>query len=225
MDTRRLRIDTSNMMNMNSPANLMDIRDQVLKNLSQLQPPSGAAISEQPGLGRLPDAPEPDPDVRGGGRAVEELRAVKDGYDSDDEGTGNLEGKHMVSAGGGVAPEGRAGSATGSGTGEGAVVSESSPGVPIGTAPTAAAPVDAGAATQQQGQAHQMAPGERPNGTAAEAMDTDETGPTDMAAGTVGAVAGVANAGPVLGNGEGGSSPQEPSGLGHTQGTHAAGMP
>lgn len=33
----------------------------------------------------LPDAPEEDPDVRGGGQAHDEARIVKDGYDSDEE--------------------------------------------------------------------------------------------------------------------------------------------
>jgi hypothetical protein len=79
MDTRRLRIDTSNMMNMNARPDLARIRDAVLKNLAALPPPSGAAISHQPAPGMLPDAPEPDPDVRGGGKELDELRCVKDG--------------------------------------------------------------------------------------------------------------------------------------------------
>jgi hypothetical protein len=33
----------------------------------------------------LPDAPEEDPDVRGGGQTHDEGRIVKDGYDSDEE--------------------------------------------------------------------------------------------------------------------------------------------
>lgn len=89
MDTRRLRIDTSNMMNMNTKPQLLKIRDQVLRNLSTLPPPSGAAISHQPAPGILPDPPEADPDVRGGGKELDDVRIVKDGYDSDEEGAGN----------------------------------------------------------------------------------------------------------------------------------------
>jgi hypothetical protein len=89
MDTRRLRIDTSNMMNMNTKPQLLKICDQVLRNLSTLPPPSGAAISYQPAPGILPDPPEADPDVRGGGKELNDMRIVKDGYDSDEEGTGN----------------------------------------------------------------------------------------------------------------------------------------
>lgn len=88
MDTRKLRIHTSNMMNLNTRDSLVTIRDDCLRKIAALKPPSGAAISEQPAAGKLPDAPEADPDVRGGGAELDELRVVKDGYDSDEEAAG-----------------------------------------------------------------------------------------------------------------------------------------
>jgi hypothetical protein len=84
-DTKRLRIDVSNMMNLNSQDDLSRIRTEVLRNVAALPPPSGAAIGPVPAVGKIPDAPEPDPDVRGGGREHDERRVIKDGYDSDEE--------------------------------------------------------------------------------------------------------------------------------------------
>lgn len=76
------------MMNMNSNDSLIKLRDTVLEILSQMKAPSGVPISAQPAPGKLEDAPEEDPDVRGGGVALEERRVVKnEGYDSDEETT------------------------------------------------------------------------------------------------------------------------------------------
>jgi hypothetical protein len=222
MDTRRLRIDTSNMMNMNSRVNLLDIRDQVLKNLSQLQPPSGAAISNQPAPGKLPDTPEPDPDVRGGGQDLDDLRAVRDGYDSDEEGTGNrvLE-RGPTRRAAGAAAEGAAGSATGSGTGGGAVVAESGGRGGADDAP-AVAEVDGGAVDVE---ARSMsAPSEglaRPNGEGLDKMYV-ETGAVDLTAGTVELGTGSADA-PRAGIVGGGSTGQGASGAGHARGMQSAG--
>lgn len=75
-------------MNMNSNDSLIKLRDTVLEILSQMKAPTGVPISAQPAPGKLEEAPEEDPDVRGGGVALDERRVVKnDGYDSDEETT------------------------------------------------------------------------------------------------------------------------------------------
>ena len=78
-DTGRLRIDVSNMYNTNSAQDLETLRTEILQNLDSLRKPSGVAIAPQPAPGRLPDAPEEDPDVRGGGQLLDELNIKKDG--------------------------------------------------------------------------------------------------------------------------------------------------
>lgn len=75
-------------MNMNSNESLIKLRDTVLESLSHMTPPTGVAISAQPAPGKLEDAPEEDPDVRGGGAIHDELRVKKaDGYESEEEPT------------------------------------------------------------------------------------------------------------------------------------------
>ena len=87
-DTGRLRIDVSNMMNMNSNDSLVKLRDGILELLSKMRPPSGVAIAQQPAAAKLEDVPEGDPDVRGGGALQEEQRVQRtNGYDSDEETT------------------------------------------------------------------------------------------------------------------------------------------
>ena len=73
MDTRRLRIATSNMMNSNHRADLAKVRDAILKNLAALPPPGGAPLAAQPAAGKPADAPEEDPDARGGGACAPSL--------------------------------------------------------------------------------------------------------------------------------------------------------
>lgn len=97
-DTGRLRIDVSNMMNMNTNDSLIKLRDTVLEILSKMQPPTGVPISAQPAAAKLEDAPEADPDVRGGGPVLDELRVQpKDGYDSDEETTERVSEKEPPS--------------------------------------------------------------------------------------------------------------------------------
>jgi hypothetical protein len=79
-DTGRLRIDVSNMYNTNAQAELETLRANILQSLDNLRQPSGVAIAHQPAPGRLPDAPEEDPDVRGGGQLLDELTVKKEGY-------------------------------------------------------------------------------------------------------------------------------------------------
>lgn len=67
------------MYNTNTTGDLEKLRTEILQNLDSLRKPSGVAIAPQPAPGRLPDAPEEDPDVRGGGQLHEELHVNKDG--------------------------------------------------------------------------------------------------------------------------------------------------
>ena len=78
-DTGRLRIDVSNMYNTNTTDDLKALRTEILQNLDSLRKPSGVAIAPQPSPAKLPDAPEEDPDVRGGGQLHDELNINKDG--------------------------------------------------------------------------------------------------------------------------------------------------
>lgn len=67
------------MYNTNRMSDLEALRTEILQNLDSLRQPSGVAIAAQPAPGRLPDAPEEDPDVRGGGQLLDELTIKKDG--------------------------------------------------------------------------------------------------------------------------------------------------
>jgi histone deacetylase 1/2 len=100
MDTHRLRIAVSNMRNANTRDALESIKLKVLANLAALPPAPSAPIGEAPPGLVLPDAPEPDADVRGGGQAADDARVAKadDGYGSDGEaGARHVSAEEMTS--------------------------------------------------------------------------------------------------------------------------------
>eukprot|EP00891_Asterochloris_glomerata_P006381 jgi/Astpho2/6381/e_gw1.00091.20.1_t len=98
-DTRKLRITVSNMKNANSREALEATKLQVLQHLARLPAKPSAQFQEVPPEAQLPDAPEEDMDVRGGGQAADERHVQRaNGYDSDGEGEG-ARGKPFASTG------------------------------------------------------------------------------------------------------------------------------
>lgn len=86
MDTHKLRIAVSNMKNTNTRETLDRIKTQVLANLAQLPPVPSVPLAPRPPKTELPDAPEPDMDVRGGGQAYDDGRVAPEAdYATDDE--------------------------------------------------------------------------------------------------------------------------------------------
>lgn len=91
MDTHKLRIQVSNMKNGNTRESLDRIRTQILANLAELPPVPSAHMAPRPPKHELPELPEQDPDVRGGGQAYEDRRVRHDNdYDTDDEEVGGV---------------------------------------------------------------------------------------------------------------------------------------
>lgn len=78
MDTSKLRIATSNMKNMNSKEYLNLLVEEVLKNLSKVTPAPSVGIGNPTApLTKAEEAPEEDPDVRGGGTGHEDRRVER----------------------------------------------------------------------------------------------------------------------------------------------------
>jgi len=87
MDNQRLRIEVSNMENSNKREDLDRVKQQVLENLTQLPAVPSVPIVAAPPLAKVPDLPDEDMDVRGGGQAHADRRVGR-GDVSDDEGEG-----------------------------------------------------------------------------------------------------------------------------------------
>ncbi|KAF5843933.1 hypothetical protein DUNSADRAFT_55 [Dunaliella salina] len=86
LDTFSLRIQTSNMKNMNTREELEDIKMRVMEHLRHLPPVPSVQMAHMPPANQGPSQPEEDPDARGGGQIAEEMRRTRKGDDSDEEG-------------------------------------------------------------------------------------------------------------------------------------------
>lgn len=76
MDTGRLRIETSNMRNANTPEHLEMIKNRCLENLSRLPAAPGAPMEDRPPHHVVHLDSEGDPDQRGGGQYAAEVRRL-----------------------------------------------------------------------------------------------------------------------------------------------------
>mmetsp|Transcript_26859 Transcript_26859/g.69262 ORF Transcript_26859/g.69262 Transcript_26859/m.69262 type:complete len:660 (+) Transcript_26859:156-2135(+) len=86
LDTFSLRIQTSNMKNMNTREELEDIKMRVMEHLRHLPPVPSVQMAHMPPAHQGPSQPEEDPDARGGGQIAEEMRRTRRGDESDEEG-------------------------------------------------------------------------------------------------------------------------------------------
>ncbi|KAF8061951.1 HDAC1 [Scenedesmus sp. PABB004] len=84
MDNQRLRIEVSNMENSNTLAELEKIKNKVLEQLQALPPVPSVPLMVVPATAKIPDLPEEDPDVRGGGQDHEDRRTNGDGEAADE---------------------------------------------------------------------------------------------------------------------------------------------